>query len=260
VACLDTSTTVHVRTPCGHCYDIPCITKLFQSAVHDGSIFPPHCCYRKIPLESVRPFLTPDLIGRLIAKEKESKTVNKVYCSRLTCSRYLGPRSKDTIMDCPASDCPTRTCGWCKVEVAFTGLTSHTCTDDGGVDQQLLTVSRYEGWIRCPGCGEMIELDKGCYHVRCRCNTNFCYLCGAIWKTCSCISVLDPGLGRAVEARVSRLHGAANVRNHVLVREAIFHICSLHDCGHVGWKHCWGRFRVCQTCFRRQIWRIFVRR
>jgi hypothetical protein len=258
VACLDPITGVHVRAPCGHDYDIPCVTDLFQAAVRDESTFPPRCCYMSIPLVSVQPHLTPDLIDRYVERDKESGTLNRVYCSRQKCSRFLGARLKGTTLVCPAPGCLTHTCGWCKVELPLSTTMRHKCTNNGDVDKQVLKLSQYEGWARCPGCGQMIELNKGCYHITCRCRTEFCYLCTAPWKTCACRRGDDPGLIRAAEARVRHLHGATSVRNRVLVREAIGDLRLVHDCGRVQWKSSWGRLRVCQMCYRRQLWDISV--
>jgi len=256
VACLDTITGVPIYTPCGHCYDIPCITGLFQGAVRDDSTFPPRCCYMPIPLVSVQPHLSPDLIDRFLERDKESGILNRVYCSRQKCSWFLGARSKNTILECPVPDCQTRTCGWCKTEVALPSAGKHKCVDNGDVDQEVLCLSQNNGWARCPGCGQMVELNGGCYHVMCRCRTEFCYLCTARWKTCSCRWDEDQGLVCAAEARVRHLYGAARVRNRVLVREAMEHLRSVHDCRNVHWKSCWGRLRACQRCYRRQLWHI----
>jgi hypothetical protein len=258
VACLDNVTDVRVCAPCGHIYDIPCITDLFQAAVRDESTFPPRCCDRPIPLVSVQPHLSPDLIDRFRERDKESGTLNRVYCSRLKCSRFLGARSKNTTLACSVPGCQTRTCGWCKVDVTLPTGGRHKCADNGDVDQQVLCLSQNRGWTRCPGCSQMIELTGGCYHIICRCKTQFCYLCTARWKTCACRWDEDQGLVRAAEARVRHLYGVPNVQNRVLVREAMEHLRSVHNCGHVQWKSCWGRFRTCQRCYRRQLWRIYV--
>lgn len=260
VACLDPITGVRVRAPCGHEFDIPCVRDLFQTAVHDESTFPPRCCYMSIPLVSVQPYLTPDLIDRYVERDKESGTVNRVYCARQNCSRFLGARVKNTTLACPASGCLTRTCGWCKVELPLTSPPRHKCTNNGDIDNQVLKLSQQEGWTRCPGCGQMIELNKGCYHITCRCKTQFCYLCAALWKTCACRRGDDQELIRAAEARVRHLHGATSVRNRMLVREAIEQLCLVHDCGGVFWKSSWGRLRACQMCYRRQLWDISVSR
>ena len=32
--------------------------------------------------------------------------------------------------------------------------------------------------VRCPACGEATRKDDACMHMRCRCGTAFCYVCG----------------------------------------------------------------------------------
>jgi hypothetical protein len=256
VACLDAITVAHVRAPCGHPYHIPCITHLFQTELS----FPPRCCNLPIPLVSVQPHLSVDLLNRFLEREKESRTLNKVYCSRQKCSQFLGARSKNTMLVCTVPDCQVRTCGWCKAEVAPVSVRRHKCPDSLDLDQHILYLSQNNGWARCPGCGEMIELNGGCFHVICRCRTEFCYLCAAPWKTCSCHwdGPGGHGLIRAAEARVRHLHGAARIRNIGMVREAMVYLRSVHNCGRVEWKSSWGRLRACKRCYRRQLRDIYV--
>ncbi|KAK0434261.1 uncharacterized protein EV420DRAFT_1597643 [Desarmillaria tabescens] len=35
-------------------------------------------------------------------------------------------------------------------------------------------------------CHSIIELNHGCYHMTCRCLTQFCYVCAVPWKNCHC--------------------------------------------------------------------------
>lgn len=42
----------------------------------------------------------------------------------------------------------------------------------------------------------------GCYHMTCRCKTEFCYLCKATWKTCRCVQWDERRLFRVAEERV----------------------------------------------------------
>lgn len=258
VACLDTITGARVCAPCGHKYDIPCITHLFQAAVRDELSFPPRCCHWPIPLVSVQPHLSADLINHFLERDKESRIVNKVYCSRPKCSRFLGERSKKTMLVCTAPGCQVRTCGWCKAEVTPASVKRHKCADSVDLDQHILYLSQNNGWARCPGCGEMIELNGGCFHIICRCKTEFCYLCAAPWKTCSCSYDAGQGLVRAAEARIRHLHGAASIQNRGLVQETMAYLRSVHDCGRVQWKSSWGRLRACKRCYRRKLWDISV--
>jgi hypothetical protein len=256
--CLESITGERVRAPCGHDFDIPCITHLFQAAVRDESTFPPRCCYMSIPLVSVQSHLTPDLIDRYVERDKESKIVNRVYCSRPRCSRFLGARLEGTILECPVPGCLTQTCGWCKVEVVPSSIKNHKCADNADVEPRVLSISREEGWARCPGCGQMVELNKGCNHIVCRCRTEFCYICAATREGCVCYTWVNPRLVEVAEGRVRHLHGAGKDRNHTLVRDAIAHLRSVHNCGYVRWKLRWSKFRRCQGCFRRKLWKICV--
>lgn len=102
-------------------------------------------------------------------------------------------------------ECKCTTCTICKSR-------SHTgdCPNDTAT-QQLLAIAHTNGWKRCRSCKRMIELDHGCNHMTlvspisprsfphqlskfvltnvynsCCCGGEFCYECGAPWKTCRC--------------------------------------------------------------------------
>lgn len=186
VICMDSIRGSEIQAPCGHYYDIPCIVDLFQTATRDESLFPPRCCRQNIPFDQVQTHLSRALVTEFQEKSREFGTGSRVYCARQTCSRFLGPLIQNTsgitVYDCPAPDCETRTCANCRGR--HDGPT-HPCQQDQGA-QQVLELGRTEGWARCPGCSQLIELEMGCFHMTCRCRTEFCYLCKARWKTCGC--------------------------------------------------------------------------
>jgi hypothetical protein len=103
--------------------------------------------------------------------------------------------------------CEMTTCGSCRSR--HQGFT-HRCTPD--VDtEQVLTLSHASGWARCPGCAQMIELNMGCFHMTCRCKTEFCYLCKALWKSCRCpqwdeARLLATAAERRVDAQLPARH------------------------------------------------------
>ena len=187
VVCQDPIHGVEIRAPCGHYYDIGCTTDLFQSATRDETLFPPRCCGQNLPFARVRPHLPRSLITTFQQKKVEFSTLKRVYCSSPTCSRFLGPVSDGVfggrVYTCPALGCRRRTCGKCREQ--HSGDRTHVCRPDAGADQ-VLQLSHASGWARCPGCSHMIELHVGCFHTTCRCQTEFCYLCRALWKTCEC--------------------------------------------------------------------------
>ncbi|KAI6006745.1 hypothetical protein EDC04DRAFT_974763 [Pisolithus marmoratus] len=175
-----------IRAPCGHYYDIPCIINLFQSAARDETLYPPHCCNQNIPFPQVQPHLSHELVTEFQEKSKEYETLNRVYCVQKTCSRFLGPltntASEVAVYTCPALECGTSTCGSCRGR--YDGC-AHTCRQDQDAED-VLKYGRTKGWVRCSGCSQLIELNMGCYHMTCRCKTEFCYSCSARWKTCKC--------------------------------------------------------------------------
>ncbi|KAI6142589.1 hypothetical protein BKA82DRAFT_742921 [Pisolithus tinctorius] len=186
VICRDAIHGSEFRAPCGHYYDIPCITDLLRTATHDESLFPPRCCRQNIPFDEVQSHLSRALVTEFREKSKEFGTLSRVYCARQTCSRFLGPltqtTSGTTVYNCPAPHCGTRTCANCRGQY---NEATHTCRHDQGAER-VLELGRAEGWVRCPGCSQLIELEIGCFHMTCRCRTEFCYLCEARWKTCNC--------------------------------------------------------------------------
>lgn len=174
-----------IRAPCGHHYDISCLNDLFQNSIQDESLYPPRCCGQLVPITKVRRHLTPPLVTLFKQKQREFRTLHRLYCADPTCSYFLGPRGnilRPTHIPCPKSGCMTRTCSGCRTEVA--AGTSHQCNREA--DQQLLSLSRDEGWARCPKCKRMIGLSGGCFHIYCPCKAQFCYICLATWGTCDC--------------------------------------------------------------------------
>ncbi|KAG2360786.1 hypothetical protein BDR07DRAFT_122181 [Suillus spraguei] len=151
----------------------------------DERLYPPRCCHKNIPLSQVRPHLTQAFLAEFELKAQEFGTLKRVYCVKSTCSRFLGPLydgNSRKVFTCPSPKCMTMTCGKCRGRY---NKSAHSCTPDAG-NEVVLTLSRASGWSRCPGCAQMIELSLGCFHMTCRCKTEFCYLCRALWKTCKC--------------------------------------------------------------------------
>ena len=58
---------------------------------------------------------------------------------------------------------------------AFQALPAHLRSAD---DAAMLKLSSEQRWKKCPACHNVVERSEGCNHIRCRCGTGFCYLCG----------------------------------------------------------------------------------
>lgn len=67
------------------------------------------------------------------------------------------------------------------------------CPEDKDLELTI-RVGKAKGWKECSGCGNMVERLLGCRHMTCRCGAEWCYACGARWKTCSCENAVEEEL------------------------------------------------------------------
>ncbi|TFK68213.1 hypothetical protein BDN72DRAFT_898331 [Pluteus cervinus] len=204
--CQDPIRGFEYRAPCGDYYDKECLIELFTLATQDESLYPPRCCRQHIPVDKVLPLMSPDAARKFRDKATEFGTLKRVYCAVPTCSRFLGPEHdggwlSPTYYPCPA--CPNSTCAKCKNK--HEGL-FHSCKSSKD-EREVLDLGQQNGWASCPGCNQLIELNMGCYHMTCRCRTEFCYLCKKLWKTCPCVQWDENRLLFAAEQRVDAQFG-----------------------------------------------------
>ncbi|KAI2625647.1 hypothetical protein GGR54DRAFT_509014 [Hypoxylon sp. NC1633] len=188
------------RAPCRHEYCRDCLTQLFQGAMSDETLFPPRCCKQKIPLERNQLFLPEELVRQFRVKAVELSTPRRTYCHRQTCSAFISPESYDgDVAVC--SNCGARTCITCKGS-------SHPgdCPHDEDL-QRVLELAQEKGWQRCPNCLSLISLSQGCFHMTCKCGSQFCYLCSAPWKSCDCRHWDEYRLFDRAEEIYNRDHG-----------------------------------------------------
>ncbi|KAI0726590.1 hypothetical protein C8Q72DRAFT_519436 [Fomitopsis betulina] len=188
--CIVCRTIIHereLRLRCGHNYHVECLLHLVEASTHDQSLFPPRCCDQPIREKVFERYMSPALASTYREKTAEFSTVRRVYCSNLTCSRFLGPRSDSKhAINYYCAVCATRTCSGCRLGVSTSPVGQpHICRADCS-QREVLDLAHKKGWTRCPACDEMIELHSGCYHMTCVCATQFCYVCGGPWKTCPC--------------------------------------------------------------------------
>ncbi|KAH8116479.1 hypothetical protein DFH11DRAFT_1214153 [Phellopilus nigrolimitatus] len=246
VICMEIISGRAIKVPCGHSYDRDCLVSLFTSTTTDESLFPPRCCKQAIPLYSVQAYMKADTLELYKEKSLEFSTQIRLYCSNKICSRFLGPRSEAaTNVICPA--CRESTCAMCSdgghpKEVA--------CTDDDAA-KVVLDLGREHGWQRCPDCRQLVELDIGCYHMTCRCRTQFCYLCAEIWKKCACTQWDEERLTAAAERRVQQMpvqegqNWAPNIVDRI--NREVANLRVNHDCEHQYFAYRPGGGR-CETC------------
>ncbi|KIJ59190.1 hypothetical protein HYDPIDRAFT_118781 [Hydnomerulius pinastri MD-312] len=192
------------KAPCDHSYCRGCVVDLVQASLRDETLHPLRCCHQELPLGTIFPFISLNLRGQFIDKRTEFTTpsASRVYCPNPTCSTFLGGSEKRR-RDLLCWTCGAFVCSQCKNNAH----PREDCSENKAtVDVKALAAS--SGWQTCPGCHSIVELSQGCYHITCRCSTQFCYLCSARWKTCSCRQWDEQRLVDDAERRVLNEFGA----------------------------------------------------
>ncbi|THZ74730.1 hypothetical protein D6C84_09307 [Aureobasidium pullulans] len=172
------------KAPCDrHFFCFECLANFFEYTIGDESLYPPKCCDTEISLDNVKKLLDDKLVARYEKKkiEYDTEPTKRTYCHGPKCNTFI-PESSIEKDVATCSDCGKRTCTICK-EKAHRG----DCPKDEDT-QSLLDMAEKEGWQRCYNtkCHRVVALTIGCNHITCRCGAQFCYICGARWKTCLC--------------------------------------------------------------------------
>ncbi|KAH9894591.1 hypothetical protein F4778DRAFT_784026 [Xylariomycetidae sp. FL2044] len=241
-SCMDVKpANLLVKAPCSHDYCHECLLRLFRSAMTDESLFPPRCCSTTIPPEDQLQVLGVNLVQKYHEKEEEYSTVNRTYCYESACRVFIPLRyiEGDRAL-CPS--CVHETCIYCK-RMAHAG----ECPHDHEL-RQVLDVAEAEGWKRCVKCFSMVELEQGCNHI----TYEFCYVCGAPWKTCKCPVWDEHRLFERGEIIAQRQIPAANARGRMQnrIQEIMANLREGNMCEHRDWRsipganHCEGLERL----------------
>lgn len=184
ISCFDDVPTKQtIATPC-HNYCKECFERLISATVDDESRWPMKCCLNEIPVKTITKNISSDLLKRYKEKAEEFKVAidSRVYCSEPDCGLFI---KRDLISMAQK----TARCGRGHQICLICRQPAHpadaTCPQDR--DQQLAdNLAELEGWKRCYKCKLLIEHREACQHMTCRCGAEFCYVCGARWRTCSC--------------------------------------------------------------------------
>ncbi|KAI1503091.1 hypothetical protein F5X99DRAFT_134957 [Biscogniauxia marginata] len=187
VVCLDDLPANQApKLKCGHRMCKTCLKRVFKISIKDPQQMPPRCCTSEcIPLKHVDKLFKDDFKRIWNRKFAEFSTRNRVYCPGKKCGEWIKPdqihrhRNGRKIAKC--SKCGTRVCCACNNK----WHESRHCPMDEETDQ-VLQQAKEHGWQRCFNCNSMVELKEGCNHMTCRCNAEFCMICGSKWKTCEC--------------------------------------------------------------------------
>ena len=236
------------RAPCGHYYCRDCLVNLVEACTRDESLFPLRCCKQALPIRDVRPFLPLKIRALFLEKSAEFSTpsLSRIYCPNPTCSIFLGPSDVST-RDIRCPRCATTVCLACKQRAHH----GENCAESA-MTLEVKALARSENWQTCPGCNAIIELDQGCHHMTCRCRTEFCYVCAARWKNCTCPQWEEARLLGTAERRVVnemgvRAQAAAPDIFLERVRERVADLRVNHDCVNHRWRYRHGGGR-CEEC------------
>ncbi len=194
-----------------HSYCLDCFRQLVTTALYNEAQFPPKCCLNDVPSKTVLKYVPRDVARRYQAKADEFATplADRYYCPTVDCGAFVPPAQiapGARIAHCRAGH---ETCTQCREPAHGTGRRRAPCPELTAAqqrDRQLADdLATEEGWRRCHQCGVLIEHREACQHMTCRCGAEFCYVCGAVWKTCHCsIADLHRRKGAAAARRTAR--------------------------------------------------------
>lgn len=219
VSCLDDFDPKDtVRVPC-HNYCRPCFARLVASACQNEQHWPPKCCLNAIPEGTVLANIADPaqrLEYRARATEWDLPIADRIYCAQPECSQFIPPSS--IVAGSGVARCARghATCTICR-NAGHEGVAA--CPQD----RELLRTNELaeaEGWQRCHGCGAYVEHREACQHMTCRCGAEFCYVCGARWRTCACTMEHLATVKAAADAR-RRDRADREAREEAAVQEAI---------------------------------------
>eukprot|EP00927_Polykrikos_kofoidii_P050184 TRINITY_DN44103_c0_g1_i1.p1 TRINITY_DN44103_c0_g1~~TRINITY_DN44103_c0_g1_i1.p1 ORF type:complete len:748 (-),score=82.47 TRINITY_DN44103_c0_g1_i1:59-2236(-) len=189
-SCMESKLVVTVA--CKHSYCEECLRQLFENACNDRTLIPVRCCREQLDLQHAARVLSIASFDLLRDRTEEQNAKDKMYCPSRTCGRFINLDNVNLKiaysgrpMTCP-SCMKTQVCISCKApwHAGITCREFQSAKDIGSAE--LAKVASNFGWKLCPCCRTFVELIQGCNHITCVCRAEFCYACGATWKTCRC--------------------------------------------------------------------------
>ncbi|KAL7629576.1 hypothetical protein AAE478_001098 [Parahypoxylon ruwenzoriense] len=183
VSCLeDFSPKDMVKAPC-HSYCKPCFLRLISTTCKNEQQWPPKCCLNPIPATTIT--LNVDNKLKQIYQEKAAEwdipVGDRIYCSSSRCSVWIRPHQIKRGRNVARCSEGHWTCTICR----GAQHKGDNCPQDRDM-MRTNELAEQEGWKRCYGCHAYVEHREACQHMTCRCGAEFCYVCGARWRTCTC--------------------------------------------------------------------------
>ncbi|KAH8593635.1 hypothetical protein B0O99DRAFT_207175 [Bisporella sp. PMI_857] len=182
-----------------HSYCTTCFQRLIKNALESEAHWPAKCCLNLIPPATILSNI--DNKSKILFKQRETEWAipvgDRIYCSRRTCGAWVNPKYvNESSNSAKCGKCGHKTCSMCRGD--FHG--GRDCPQDRGI-QATLELAEVEGWKRCYSCHALVEHNQGCRHMTCRCRAQFCYICSARWRTCTCTDADLRNITRVTEIR-----------------------------------------------------------
>ncbi|KAL2474123.1 RING/U-box superfamily protein [Forsythia ovata] len=196
ICCEEKFASMMITIKCSHKFCSGCMktyVKEKMQSTHVPIRCPQLSCKYCISTAEFRSFLPVTSYESLERALEEANILNKICCPYPTCSVMLDPHeclstraSSSSQTDNSCVECPVCR-GFICVDCGVPWHTSMTCE----VYQNLpleereacyISLVQNKGWRCCKQCHRMIELNRGCYHMTCRCGNEFCYSCGVEYR------------------------------------------------------------------------------
>ena len=150
---------------CGCDYCIKCLEGMVRTRLADKGFRLPQCYGHVFEWEDLQQIIDPELAEAFDKKKTDFETTVSVYCADKKCpgSAALIAAEHQSAADETAacSVCRKKVCTKCK-------QSSHPdreCVADAA-EEETLALAKDEGWQRCPRCGEVVEREDGCAHMK----------------------------------------------------------------------------------------------
>ena len=172
-----------IKTTC-HSYCKDCFERLVANAVENEAQWPPKCCLNEIPTKTVLKHVSGELKKKYEkCREEFSIPVDeRIYCAQPDCSMFIKKSQMQKQFRKARCSKGHFTCLECR-QLAHPDVMD--CPNNADM-AALQRIARQEGWKRCYRCKMLVEHKEACQHMTCRCGAEFCYVCGQIWRSCSC--------------------------------------------------------------------------
>ncbi|KAG0615783.1 hypothetical protein M758_5G066800 [Ceratodon purpureus] len=187
---------------CAHKYCTGCCKQHANVKILSGSsqIICPHPdCRHNFDIVQCRALLSLKQFDILNTRLTEAAIPvgQKVFCPFQDCSLLMeksesSKSARNTFAACYS--CHRGFCLECKVpwhaNMSCGEYRTYIENRKQGGDQKLRDLATEKKWQVCPNYELVVELMSGCYHITCRCKTEFCYLCQKRWEnkkpSCKC--------------------------------------------------------------------------